>query len=91
MKIMYILLTIIILIVGILYIGETQITLKPFSFKMVAYLKLIGFLLVGIGIGLIQHDAGQKAVNNFKVELIQELEQLKAKEVEPKTEEIDNQ
>jgi small neutral amino acid transporter SnatA (MarC family) len=87
MKVMSIILTLLILVIGALYIGETEITLNPFSIKIVAYRKLIGFILIGIGIGMIQIDAGRKAVNDFKVELLEELEKIN----EPKTEENDNQ
>jgi hypothetical protein len=87
MKIMSIILTLIILTIGALYLGETEITFSPFSIKIVAYRKLIGFILLGVSIVLIQIDAGRKAVNDFKVELLEELEKIE----EPKTEENDNQ
>jgi hypothetical protein len=93
---MSIILTILILVIGALYIGETEITINPFSIKIVAYRKLIGFILLGIGLGLIQADAGRKAVNDFKVELLEDLKTAKheiiKEEVETlKPEENDNQ
>jgi hypothetical protein len=96
MKTMSIILTILILVIGALYIGETEITINPFSIKIVAYRKLIGFILLGIGLGLIQADAGRKAVNDFKVELLEDLKTAKheiiKEEVETlKPEENDNQ
>lgn len=96
MKIMLTILTILLLIVGALYLGETEITFNPFSIKIHAYLKLIGFILLGVGLGLIQIDAGRKAVNDFKIELLQELEKAEQEiikeEVETlKPEENDNQ
>lgn len=96
MKIMLTILTILLLIVGALYLGETEITFNPFSIKIHAYLKLIGFILLGVGLSLIQIDAGRKAVNDFKIELLQELEKVEQEiikeEVETlKPEENDNQ
>ena len=76
MKIMLTILTVLIIIVGALYLGETEITLSPFNIKIVAYRKLIGFILLGVGIVLIQIDSGRKAVNDFKVELLEELEKI---------------
>lgn len=96
MKIMLTILTILLLIVGAFYIGETEITFNPFSLKIRAYLKLIGFILLGVGLVLIQIDAGRKAVNDFKIELLQELEKAQQEIIKEdvetlKTEENDNQ
>lgn len=96
MKIILTILTILLLIVGALYFGETEITFNPFSIKIHAYLKLIGFILLGVGLVLIQHSRPYDQHQFFKIELLQELEKVEQEiikeEVETlKPEENDNQ
>lgn len=49
-----------VLIAGFLFIGDTEITFSPFSFKMNAPLNAIGWFLLSIGVALISANSRQK-------------------------------
>ena len=47
-------------IAGFLFIGDTEITFSPFSFKMNAPLKAVGWVLLSIGVALISANSRKK-------------------------------
>lgn len=61
MKVMLeIIITGLILVAGFLFIGDTEITFSPFTFKMNAPLNAIGWFLLSIGVACISVNARQK-------------------------------
>lgn len=52
--------SIIIILLAIFYIGDTKITFNPFSFRM-DWIAVTGWLLLIIGISMLQHRSLQKA------------------------------
>ena len=56
------------------WMAETKVTFSPFTFEMMKLYKAIGFFLIIIGIGFIEHQAAKTAVNEFKIDLVEALE-----------------
>ena len=63
----------IVLVLGFLFIGDTEITFSPFTFKMNAPLNAAGWILLSIGVALISANARQKgrreAIDNIVVHI----------------------
>lgn len=55
-----IILLVVFVIAAFLFIGDTEITFSPFSFKMNAPLNAAGWILLSIGVALISANARQK-------------------------------
>lgn len=49
-----------ILVAGFLFIGDTEITFSPFTFKMNAPLNAIGWFLLSIGVAFISANSRQR-------------------------------
>ena len=50
----------ILIVAGFLFIGDTEITFSPFSFKMNAPLNAVGWFLLSLGVALISANSRQK-------------------------------
>jgi hypothetical protein len=81
MKIMSTLLFLSLAVLCFLWMAETRVTFSPFTFEMLKPYKAIGFTCILVGIMFLENQAGKTAVNDFKIELINELEKSKQKEV----------
>jgi hypothetical protein len=56
------------------WMAETKVTFSPFTFEMMKFHKAVGFFLIIIGIWFIEFQAAKTAVNEFKIDLIESLE-----------------
>lgn len=49
--------SVVILIVVILFVGKTEITLHPFSIRMEQWMTVVGIALISIGVSLMCRDS----------------------------------
>ena len=61
---------VVLLIGGLLFIGDTEIGFSPFTFKMHAPLNAVGWFLLAVGIALISANSRQKGHSEGSKETI---------------------